>query len=539
MPRVLALPLLLACGWAQAQLPPIPTPGAVQDSVMQPRLPQLSSPPEVMFSREPAVQQRAQTQRFLVSGFTFKGNTQFSEALLRQLVEPYLDLQLTLGELDRIADRITAFYRSRGFTVARAYLPAQRVEDGLVTIQIIEGSVESVVFRSEGRYGRAFLDPYVTPLLMGDGSNLVTDARLERQLLLMNDLPGLRARATLAPGQKFGTSMVEIETQDKPVGVSLGANNYGSETTGEHRWDAGIELNNPLRLGDQLSLRVIRSTEQLFAWNRLGYTIPLGHDGLRLGLSRTATDYDLGGVFAPLEISGKVRSADATLSYPFVRSRAKNVIGALQWRQTTSQQRVLGIPFSESKLPLLVGSVYTNWVASDSSANSVSVAASTNALKSGNDSVTGDFGRFLKLDAEWTYLTGAGRNLDFFFRGKYVMATREVPDAEKMPLGGESSVRGYAPSILRGDSGYQMTFELRRQFLLASKPGYAAAFADLGGVKNKGPFLGYDRASSLGVGYTQYLGNYGQFKVELAKPMIRVFDRKQSERIWLSVNLAF
>ena len=537
--RLPLLGLLLASGGlAHAQLP-VPTPGAIQDSVPQQRAPFVSSPPEVFFSRDPAPQQRAQTQRFLVSGFSFKGNTRFSEALLRQLVEPYLDLQLTLGELDRIADKITAFYRSRGYTVARAYLPVQRVEDGLVTIQIIEGSVESVVFRTEGRYTREFLAPYIAPLLTGSPDAVVTDAALERQLLLMNDLPGLKARATLAPGQRFGTSIVEVQTQEKPVGLSVGLNNSGSSNSGRNRLDAGVEFNNPLWMGDQLTLRAIRSSDQLFRYNRLGYSLPLGRNGLRLAFSRTATDYDLGGEFAALEIAGKVRSADATISYPFVRSRAKNVIGALQWRQTTSEQRVLGLPFSESKLPLLVGSVYSNWVGDDSSAQALGLTASTNMVQQGSDSRSGDYERFTKLEAEWTYLTGAAKNWDFFFRGKGALGTHALPDTEKFSLGGESSVRGYQPAILRGDSGYQLTFELRRQFMLMSTPGYAAVFADLGGARNKGPFLGWDRASSLGVGWTHYLGSQGKLKVEYAKPMIRVFNQKQPDRLWLSVNVAF
>ncbi len=538
--RVLLVALLATAGAAvtvQAQVP-VPTPGAIQDTVPIRRTPSLSTPPEVLFSRDATPVPRAQTQRFLVSGFTFIGNTQFSEALLRRLVEPYLDLQLTLGELDRIADKITAFYRSAGFTVARAYLPVQRVEDGLVTIQVIEGSVESVMFRNEGRYTKEFLNPYLAPLLTANPGALVTDAALERQLLLLNDLPGLKARATLSPGQKFGTSVVEVETTQKIFGASLGLNNTGTKATGRNRVDAGVEFNNPLWLGDQLTLRAIRSSDQLFRWNRLGYSAPIGRDGLRFAVSRTTTDYDLGGDFAALEIAGKVRSADATISYPFTRSRAKNVIGALQWRQTTSEQTVLGIPFSESTLPVLVGSLYANWVSPDSSAQTLSTTMTTNGLRRGSNSLTGEYGRFAKVEAEWTYLTGAARNVDFFFRGKGVLSTSSVPDTEKFSLGGESSVRGYESSILRGDSGYQLTFELRRQFMLASAPGYASAFADIGGARNKG-FLGFDRAASVGVGWTQYLGNRGQVKVELAKPVMKVFNQSQPSRLWVGLNLAF
>jgi hemolysin activation/secretion protein len=367
---------------------------------------------------------------------------------------------------------------------------------------------------------------------------LVTDALLERQLMLLNDLPGLKARATLVPGQQFGSTAVEVETSEKIIGASFGVSNAGKPEIGERRVEGGVELNNPLRIGDQFTLRAMRSTDGLFRYRRVGYSLPLGADGIRLAVSATATDYDLGGAFAALGISGRVRSADATVSYPFVRSRAKNVIGALQWRQTTTQQDVLGLPFSEAKLPLLVGSVYANWVGADSSATAVSLAASTNVLRKGTNTAGTDNRQFIKMDGEVTYLTGAARNWDLFLRGRMVHATTGLPDTEKMSLGGPDSVRGYTSSQYRGDSGYQMTAELRRQWLVFGTPGYVSVFADLGGVNNKG-FLGYDKLASTGVGLTHYLGGHGQVRVEYARPLLKVYGRDTGSKLWATMTVVF
>ncbi len=526
----------LACGIAHAQT--VPTPGAIQDTVPGSRIPSLSNPAEVIFPRNAPAIQRAETRRFLVSGFTFTGNTVVSEALLRRMVERYLDMQLTLAELDRVADYITTYYRESGYTVARAFIPAQRVEDGLVTIQIIEGTVESVAFKGQSRYRKSMLEPYLQPLLEGTPRALVTDAVLERQMMLLNDLPGLRARATLAPGQQFGTTAVEVETQERFVGVSFGLSNSGKKEIGRTRLDAGFDMFNPLTLGDHFNIRAMRSEDNLFRYNRLGYSLPIGHDGIRVAFSHTATDYDLAGAFAPLGIAGQVRSADATVSYPFVRSRAKNVIGALQWRETTTRQTVLGLPFSEAKLPLLTASIYANRVGSDSSATSLSVAMSTNMVSKGTNGAGVQNRDFVKVDSELTYLTGAARNWDFFFRGRGVVANEVLPDTEKYSIGGPDSVRGYQSSSLRGDVGYQLTVELRRQWMVAGTPGYLSVFGDIGGVRNKG-FLGFDRLSSVGIGITHYLSNKGQVKVDYSKPLLRVLGRETKPQLWASMTLAF
>lgn len=524
--------------FAGGAIPSPPTPGAVQDTLPQQRPPQISTPPQVIFYDDPVeIEAQPQAKRFLVSGFNYVGNTAVDNAVLQRITERFLDLQLTLAELDQAAANITAYYRSRGYTVARAFIPAQRIEDGLVTIQIIEGQLEDVTFKGQNWYREAFLQSYIDSFTVGENGELVTDASLERRMLLLNDLPGLQARATLVPGERFGTTSIDIEITEKLFGAFLGYSNSGTEDTGENRVDVGVEINNPLTLGDQLSLRSIQSTDNLFRYERIAYSMPIGYDGLKLGVSALNTDYKLGGVFESLDISGRVRSHDVTLSYPFTRTRSKNIIGALQYRKTTTKQFVFDLPFSESSLPLTTASVYYNRIADDSSATAINIAYSTNFWYHGDEDRQERVSS--KLDADLTYLTGATRNWDFFFRGQGVYSSSALPDTEKFSLGGSESVRGYPSSQVRGDKGYLVTMEMRRQWRIASVPGYFSAFVDTGGVNNKG-FDGYDRISSAGVGVTVFAGNYGRMKVEYAKPLSDEDARDdKSDRVWFSMSLSY
>ncbi|HEY0267953.1 MAG TPA: ShlB/FhaC/HecB family hemolysin secretion/activation protein [Methyloradius sp.] len=517
-----------------------PTPGAIQDSVQDRRSPDVASPAQIVFTAddtEGSPDQPDSSKRFLVSGFTFTGNTVFSEFELRNITEQYLDLQLTLAEIDRIAAKITAIYRSEGYTVARAFVPAQRVDDGLVTIQIIEGKISNTGFKGQWRYRKNFLQPYFDDFIRNQNGQLVTDTGMERQLLLLNDLPGLKARATLVPGESFGTTDINVDLKEKLFDAFVGYSNPGSRETGENRIDAGASVNNPFTLGDQLTLRAIQSTDDLFKYQRVGYSFPIGSNGIRLALSTLNTDYKLGGNFSVLDISGKVRSSDVTVSYPFIRTRSRNIIGALQYRRTSTEQNVLGAPFSNSSLPLTVASVYSNWVHDDSSATSLNVAYSTNLWRNGSIAEQNHVAS--KVDAEVTHLTGATRYWDFFFRGQGVYSASALPDTEKFSLGGSESIRGYPVAEVRGDEGYLITMELRRQWRLASVPGYFSVFADTGGVKTKG-FLGTDRLSSVGAGMVFYLGNYGRFKAEYAVPTSddKAADGK-SGRLWFNLNLSY
>lgn len=514
-----------------------PTPGAVQDTLPQRHLPAISTQPQVIFYDDPVeLDVQPEAKRFLVSGFNFVGNTAVSNAVLHRLTERFLDLQLTLAELDQAAASITAYYRSRGYTVARAFVPAQRIVDGLVTIQIIEGRLESVTFNGQSWYREKLLQSYVDGFTVGENGEVVTDDSLERRMLLLNDLPGLKARATLVPGEKFGTTGINIDVAEKLIDAYLGFSNTGTEETGERRIDVGVELNNPFRMGDVLSLRSIESTDNLFRYHRVGYGIPLGSDGWKLAFSALEIDYKLGGDFRDLDISGRVKSHDITLSYPFVRTRSKNLIGALQYRKTATKQYVFDLP-SEASLPVTTASLYYNRIDEDSSAVAINLAYSTNFWYHGADSRQEKVSS--KLDADLTYLTGATRNWDFYFRSYGVYSSASLPDTEKFSLGGADSVRGYPSSQLRGDKGYLITMEMRRQWRIASVPGYLSAFVDFGGANNKG-FRGYDRIASAGVGLVFFAGNHGRFKLEYAKPITDDDARDgKDDRVWFNMSLSY
>jgi POTRA domain, ShlB-type len=43
----------------------------------------------------------------------------------------------------KVAVRVTGLYRDRGYFLARAYLPAQEIEGGIVRIAVLEGRYDS------------------------------------------------------------------------------------------------------------------------------------------------------------------------------------------------------------------------------------------------------------------------------------------------------------------------------------------------------------------------------------------------------------
>jgi hemolysin activation/secretion protein len=60
------------------------------------------------------------------------------------LLKDFVGKELSPDDLQRAADVITRHYRDRGYFVARAYVPAQDIRDGIVEITVLEGRLDRV-----------------------------------------------------------------------------------------------------------------------------------------------------------------------------------------------------------------------------------------------------------------------------------------------------------------------------------------------------------------------------------------------------------
>ena len=76
-----------------------------------------------------------------VKAFRISGAKSISEAQLQGIIAAYTGKQLSIGDMERAAADLTTYYRSQGYILARAYLPAQDINQGTVEIAILEGVV--------------------------------------------------------------------------------------------------------------------------------------------------------------------------------------------------------------------------------------------------------------------------------------------------------------------------------------------------------------------------------------------------------------
>src|SRR5690606_13126358 len=91
----------------------------------------------------------AEQIRFRLTRLVVEGASVYSEAELAPLYADALGKVVSLAVIYRIADSITAKYRSDGYVLSRAVVPAQRIDEGVVRIRVVEGFVNGIVIQGK------------------------------------------------------------------------------------------------------------------------------------------------------------------------------------------------------------------------------------------------------------------------------------------------------------------------------------------------------------------------------------------------------
>lgn len=479
----------------QAQVQP-PTAGTVQETLPRPERARIDpatpavEQPAPRRERAPGDGPTVSVQRFVLSGNTVIGDAELQEALA-----PWLNRPLTLEQIYQAADALTALYRARGYGLAQATVPAQRIEGGTVRLEILEGRVGQVSLADNRTYDYELLSGFSRSLQPGE---VYQTADMERAILLINDLPGLDARAVIKPGASYGTVDVVIRVEESPYAWRLSLDNHGREELGEGRVLAEADFNNPFGIGDQFTAGVLYSEDGLLKYGSLAYGLPLGSSGGRLRVTVNQADYEVGGeVFAALGVAGDNTNYRVDYSLPFLRSRTQNLIFTAGLSRNEAETLIAGspTPLNETELNLLEAGLFWNRVFDDGGSLALSGLFTGNFK--GNelgDQPDAQKGK-LRLDATWSLPFG---RWSLITRGIGVYSPDPLADTQKFSLGGPYSVRGYVPAEARGDKGAFLSTELQRHFRVWNARMSLGLFVDAGTVKRYPTPAGLaDREDSL------------------------------------------
>ena len=135
-----------------------------------------------------------------------KGTTIYGKRSFRPFYASYLKKELTLKDIYAIAQKITNKYRNDGYLLSKANVPPQKINNGVVYLEIIEGYIDKIKIQGPVRGPLKLINQYRKNILK---SRPLRAHDLERYLLLIDDLPGITAKSVLKP------------SEDKPSATTL------------------------------------------------------------------------------------------------------------------------------------------------------------------------------------------------------------------------------------------------------------------------------------------------------------------------------
>lgn len=407
-----------------------------------------------------------------VKSIAVEGNRVIDTARLQSQVQDAVGQTLTLAQMEAVAARLTLYYRTQGYFVARAYVPAQDLTDGNLKLRVVEGNYGNFILANT-----SFVRDDVVQGLLDDikDRDIVSLDTLERAMLIINDTPGVKVvKADVMPGEKVGTSDFAVGTQPTPRydGFVL-ADNHGSRYTGKERLSFGADWNSPTGRGDRLGVAGLASVNGGLLNARLAYSALVRTDGTRLEGAIGRTTYSLGDAYSALGAKGRADGYEINLSNPLKRTRDASIeLGAGLVHRDLRDEVAAGSTITRKHSDALALRLNGNWthpLLGYDGLTTLSGAltygrlgfddAAAAALDAAGARTAGNWSK-LGLAASRLTVLPHDLQLSLSARAQTVLNNRNLDGSEKLTISGVGGVAAYPLGELAGDRGLVTRAEL-------------------------------------------------------------------------------
>ena len=370
---------------------------------------------------------------------------------------PFIGQRMDAAGLNALAQATAAAYAKSDVALYTVLVPVQDFSGGMVRMRVIEGYIASIDVRDLGG-AKAYLPRVRSMAARLLAQRPLSKASLERAILLIRDLPGVSADVQLLKAPADGAVTLSIGVKRQLIEAGVGVNDRGTAALGQTQVSGTLIGNGLLRPGERTSFTVMLPTDpSLFQYYAIAHSELLNDDGLTgqvsFGYLHTRPK-----IF-PLE--GSATTAGASLSYPVIRSNARNLTVTGSLDGTNSDNAFLGRAFSADHTRAVRGAAAFSQIL-----GKVTVAAS-GAASLGLDVLGAQVTSDLLSNKDFRKVN-LRAGLDYAFVPQWALRLRaagqysgdRLPAAEQMALGGDEFGRAFPSAAVVGDSGAAGSAEL-------------------------------------------------------------------------------
>lgn len=401
------------------------------------------------------------------------GNSVLDQSLVEKTLYPFLGSGKTFADVSKAREALQTLYKDKGYPMVLVEIPYQDPGDGLVRLQVIEGTVDKLKVTGSRYFHLDKIRDKVPALAAGQVPYM---PKVQTQV---GELGKESADRQITPifraGSTPGKTEVELRVKDQlPLHGSVEMNGRNSESTSRSRLIGSIRYDNLWQRFHSASLQYQVSPEnddEVDVWSGT-YVLPTGWADTRLALYGIgiSSNTQLGANVGSLSVVGTGAIYGARLIKPLPGMEAFNHslsagVDYKSFNQGITQQGQDQQTSPISYLPFLIG-YDTNW-RYPGITTSFNSALHFSLRDVGSDDAEFENRRatakasFAYVTSEFKHLRVLPWDMRLAARASGQIASMPLISNEQFAAGGPQSVRGYHQTQQLGDDGVNVSLELQ------------------------------------------------------------------------------
>ena len=479
-----------------------------------------------------------------------KNMEQVTEPDLQRLIWLVRELKdkrgLTLVNIEDIAEKLTNYYRERGFFLTKVYVPQQQVRKGVVVLNVLEGKLGKVTVDNNERYDNKILTSPFDNLMYQP----VTEKEVEQALYLLNDFPGLDVYGYFKAGDQVGDTWLNLQVRGEKLWSAVArVDNHGSELTGQQRAYVEVEALNPLKNADSITVGMLKSfNPDNSTYGMLRYRQPVWIEQLHLGVNYSRNQFAT--VVGGLDFTGETRIKEALLDYTHIRRKEMNWISSVSYARKDSNLTATinsDLDLGDVVQNLTLGMRFDALDTQSAILNQANIAFTQGSIITG--AAPGQDDKFNKLAASYSILSflkipWIDASTRLIFKSSLQYSKVLLPSVEQFSLSGPNRVRAYDATQFSADNalylGVDWVFNLPDMLDFKLSDSLSAAkvvqpFVFMDAAYGEIHLINTDtfnraRLSGYGVGLQLNYNNQMSGNLQLAKPWDNYFSQEYIQK---------
>ncbi len=395
--------------------------------------------------------QNIKKDSIFVKGISINESGILSDEEIQLLADSVIEKNVTFTDLENLVQNFNYIFAQKGYVTARAFIPPQTIENGIVKIELVEGTIGKITFENN----KWTKTSYIKKRINQKEGSIFDVAELEQDIVKFNKYNDrINLKASLYKGEVEGTTDVKIEAkEDFPFHIMGVMDNAGRKTIGELRGGLMLSADSLLGYRDKLSLGAYASKHSITPF--ADYNIPVNKKDGRVGFTFSSSFANVGeGPYKIFDIESRSFNYALYYTHPLVRKPHFELTSysAINYKQASTS-------FSGV-------TIYTDKISSFETALNARIDTKRGIWYI-NQGVYQAFpifseeSKYFKYTGNIVRLHDFGKGIVGQLRGMYQFSPKDVmPYIDQFQAGGLASVRGYSEGLLIGRSGYLLSGEL-------------------------------------------------------------------------------